>query len=115
VLDKIAHVTYPASLGDESTVNGKGRVTLVAWVSLSVVGLYIFALSTAHTHDPHRSLQVTAPHTCFLCQVSPNVDVEIGFDPSDEVLPLVSEPQLPSLLTPPEPDIVSGSARSPPL
>lgn len=48
----------------------------VASAFLLLAGMNMLVLGGMHHHHLTDSVQVTNPHVCFLCQVSPNVDVD---------------------------------------
>lgn len=86
----------------------------VAWAGLVVAGLHLLALGSFHHHDQAKSLEVAAPHLCFLCQISPNFDLSEGVDATSVVQPLVDVPPGNPTFTHPAPLLATGSARAPP-
>jgi hypothetical protein len=96
------------------TVEARTKLMTVAWAGLVVAGLHLLALGSFHNHDQTRSLEVAAPHLCFLCQVSPNVEVTEGVDETGTDQPLVVVPLLSPTCTHPAPLLATGSARAPP-
>jgi hypothetical protein len=90
------------------------RIPGLVLTGLFASSLHLLVLGSVHDHDLSTSVQVSAPHVCFLCQVSPNVDVAPVLAASCPCLSIVEAPRLPSFEVPPEPVLLIGTARSPP-
>ena len=90
------------------------RIPGVVIPGLLVAVVHMLALGSGHDHDHDATVQVTSPHTCFLCHVSPNIDVDDLSINTGAVMRPVGTPELLTQDAPLDPVLPSGSARSPP-
>ncbi len=71
-----AYILLPMKRWTENISLAGRRSLSLASVMLFLAGTHMVVLGSTHTHTISSELQVTSPHVCFLCQVSPNVDVD---------------------------------------